>query len=465
VLRTDAAFTRWDVTDGTLTLADAPIAFSLAASELATTPAVRGRLHLPKQPIPVLLRLLEIEHDGPVGFAFDFDATEKRVRLTNLSANAYESLAVGSLTYSFGSPPGTRPSVKFAFEVDSIVVQSDPAATLALGGPGLLSLVAAAAASRPAQAPGQEPLLPLAALREIDWQGTLNIAELIYDGAHFPNTRIETTNRAGLIDATLNMPSFFGGTAASTISIDASRDEPLWRVSPTLSKVDSEPLMTWLDQKLYWAALLLADGEFEMRGNTEHELVNSLAGRSRFDGGQGTMDITQLKRAVQAIAQLAGGSDRINAWPERLNYQRLIGDWAVDGQNHTLDVALDNMALSMNGTYDPFTDAMDMYIDLTIRDDPELNTFQINSMLMGLAIPIRCKGPSSSPTCRADEAGVKKLIADALTGQAGSKATQRLDEVIEEQVPEEYQDAARELLKGFGILLQQTEQQQQQQQQ
>jgi hypothetical protein len=211
--------------------------------------------------------------------------------------------------------------------------------------------------------------------------------------------------------------------------------------------------------------LLLADGTFEMRGNTERELLSSIAGRSRFDGGQGTMDITQLKQAVQAIAQLAGGSERINAWPERLDYQRLTGDWVVDGQNHTLDVALDNMALSMNGTYDPFADAMDMYIDLTIQDEPDMNTFQINSMLMGLAIPIRCKGPSASPTCRPDEAGVKNLIADALAGQAGSEASERLDEVIEEQVPEEYQDAARELLKGFGILLQQTDQQQQQEQQ
>ncbi|TDJ40618.1 MAG: AsmA family protein [Gammaproteobacteria bacterium] len=469
-LRTDAAFTRWDITDGTLTLADALFTFSLAASELSTVPDVRGRLELLKQPIPALLRVLEIEHDGAVGFGFDFDATldpqDERVRLSNLSVDVYASQATGSLTYTFGSPQGSLPSVEFALDIDSIVLESEPAATVALGGPGLLGLVAAAAVTPPAtQAPDPEPLLPLEALRGIDWRGTLTIAKLVYNGAHFPDTRIETTNRAGLIEAALSMPSFFGGTATSNITIDARRDEPLWRVTPVLSKVDSEPLMTWLDQKLYWAALLLANGEFEMRGNTERELVNSITGRSRFDGGQGTIDITQLKRAVQVIAQLAGGSERIDAWPERLNYQRLTGDWTVDGQKHTLDIALDNMALSMNGTYDPFADVMDMYIDLTIRDEPELNTFQINSMLMGLAIPLRCKGPSTGPTCRADEAGVKNLIADALTGQAGSEATQRLDEVIEEQVPEEYQDAARELLKGFGILLKQTEQQQQQQQQ
>ena len=343
--------------------------------------------------------------------------------------------------------------------------QSEPAATLALGGPGLFRLVAASAATPSAQTFSEEPLLPLEALRDIDWQGTLNIAALVYDGAPFPNTRIETTNRAGMIEAALNMPSFFGGTATSDISIDASRDQPLWRITQSLSKVDSEPLMTWLDQRLYWAALLLADGEFEMRGNTERELVSSIAGRSQFDGGQGTMDITQLKQAVVAIAQLAGGSERINAWPERLNYQRLNGDWLVDGQKHTLDVALDNMELSMTGTYDPFADVMDMHIDLTIQDNPDLNTFQINSVLMGLAIPVRCKGPSASPTCRADQAGVQALITDALTAEAGSEASERLEDVIEEQVPEEYQDAARQLLQGFGDMLKQQQEQQQQEQQ
>lgn len=435
--------------DSTLTLADAPLNWSADVKNLDTDPVATGHVALVRQPIPRLLKILDVDHPAPMGAEFDFDATAARVRLTNLTADAFDSKATGTLTYNFSTPP----KVDFALRVDSVVIESTPNPAVAFGAPATLGLVAAAGGVDLAV----EPLLPLETLRGLDWQGTLDIAELVYDGARFPNTHVETVNRGGRVDATVDVPSFFGGTAASKISIDARPDTPVWRVTPALSKVDSEALMTWLDQKLYWAALLLADGEFELRGNTEADLVRSITGKSRFDGGQGTMDISQLKRAVQTVAQLAGSSDKVNAWPERLDYKRLVGNWAVDGQQHVIDLALDNIALAMNGTYDPFNDTMDMKIDVTVRNDPEIKTFQVNSMLMDLAIPVRCTGPTTGPTCRPDEQGVKNLIARALSGQAGEKTTQRIDKAIEENVPEEHREAARSLLKGFGELLKQSQ--------
>lgn len=435
--------------DSSVTLADAPFDVSAEVKDLATDPVAAGHLTLAKQPVPRLMAILEVEHPDPLGADFDFEATADRVRITKLAADALGTHATGTLTYALSTPA----KVDFALKLDSLVIESTTSNQISLGGPAPLGLIAAAGAVEF----GDEPLLPLETLRELDWQGTLDIAELVYDGARFPNTHIQTTNRGGQVDVDLDMPSFFGGTAASKVHIDARPDTPVWKVTPALSNVDSQALMSWLDQKFYWVALLLANGEFKLSGNTEGDLVRSIAGVSRFDGGQGTMDISALKSTMQTVAQLAGGSERVNAWPDRLEYKRLVGDWTVNGLEHVIDLALDNMTLAANGTYDPFVDTMDMKIDLTINNDPEIKTFRVNSMLMDLPIPVRCTGPTTSPTCRPDEQGVKSLLAKALTGEAGEKATERLDKAIEENVPEEHREAARSLLKGFGELLKQSQ--------
>ena len=204
--------------------------------------------------------------------------------------------------------------------------------------------------------------------------------------------------------------------------------------------------MAWLDQRLSWAALFLADGEVTMKGNTERALLTSIAGKTRFDGGQGKLDVSRLKQLALAVAAVAGGTGKVQTWPDILDYQRFDGDWNVDGLNHDMRVHIDNIRLDVDGTYDPYATDMDMQITFTIEDNPELTTFQVDPLLMNVGIPVRCTGTTQAPSCKVDQAGVRKIAADMLAGRAGAEADAKIDEAIDEKVPEEYRDAARSLL-------------------
>jgi hypothetical protein len=61
-------------------------------------------------------------------------------------------------------------------------------------------------------------------------------------------------------------------------------------------------------------------------------------------------------------------------------------------------------------------------------------------------LPIRCRGSLDAPKCSADEAGTRKLLTQALSG-SNPEMKEKLDQAIDEKVPEQYRDAARSLLE------------------
>ena len=115
------------------------------------------------------------------------------------------------------------------------------------------------------------------------------------------------------------------------MKVDTRDTAPQWHVVPKLTDVNSTALLAWLKKPYDWVAVFLAGGELVMEGNTPRELTNTLSGHTTFDGGKGTLDITEIKRQALALAAIAGGTDLVNAWPEHLKYQRFTGTWNTSG--------------------------------------------------------------------------------------------------------------------------------------
>ena len=97
-------------------------------------------------------------------------------------------------------------------------------------------------------------------------------------------------------------------------------------------------------------------------------------------------------------------------------------------------------------------DTLDLLGNVTIHETEEgvESPFEINPLLVGTPIPIRCQGPSADPTCRLDQDASRALIAQALQRDDESGLRRKLEEKIDEKVPEEYRDTARDLLDILG---------------
>lgn len=339
-----------------------------------------------------------------------------------------------------------RLAVEFDAAIDEFTIPTE-AEPIALGAGGFAA-VAFAAPAMTNDSSLDEPILPLEAIRAVDWDGVVRIARLDYGGTIFPNAKITTANSGGRMNGKLELPQVFGGSATSDWSIDARRT-PKWHLAPKLERIDSKALLEFLQERHEWVALFLGSSDLTMTGNTERELITSMKGKTTFDGGQGKLDIKGIRDIALAIAARVGGTERIAAWPEVLDYKRFTGNWDVDGTSHRLNVLLDNLAIDLEGTLDPITEALDMAVGVTVQDTAEYRSFEVDPLLMGLSLPIRCQGSVSEPRCKADEEGTKKLVAQVLSGK-NPELKAKVDKAIDEKVPEEYRDAARSLLDMLG---------------
>lgn len=431
----------FDLQNAHVEIANVKASFDVAVTDLLTSARYSGHLDLPQQSLDPLSDVLGTKFEAPIGIKTAFTATEKRVDLADAELRYGPSVVTGKV----GTTLGDKSNVAFDLATDRFVVPSTKTAVATLGG-GSFTVLAFAAPSVAVDSSTDEPLLPIELVRETDWNGKMAIGQLVYEGATFDRASIVSTNSSGAIDANVDLPSFFGGTAATALKIDARGDTPQWNVVPKLNHVDSQALLSWLQTKYDWIAFFMAGSNLTLHGNTRRDLIASMSGHTTFDGGQGMINITEIKNAALAVAKLAGGSDKVNAWPDRLKYQRFIGNWDASGAEHAIDVALDNLTFKAKGKIDTLADDMDLRATVTVNEDAKYQSFKVNSALMGLALPIRCKGSLAAPKCGADEEGTRQLVADALSGK-NPEAKKRLDKAIDEKVPEQYRDAARSLLE------------------
>ncbi len=308
-----------------------------------------------------------------------------------------------------------------------------------------------AAYQESAQPPDPEgAIIPVSVWRTVDWSGSCLLDRLTVQEENFSDVLLTLENSGGVSSTEVHIPDFFDGTAGAVVDIDASAEPVRWRIEPDLARADSTSLMEFLNQRMRWIAPLAYSGEITMTGNTREELVQSVRGQTTFDGGKGRIDIAQIKKPLLALATLLREPDRIAAWPDLWTYERLIGDWAINGTNHQLDLAFDNLTAAVNGDYDPLTDVLDMDVEFLFEDNPDMHSFDVNPVLVGLPIPMKCTGTLEAPQCGVTQEATQNFIAAVLTSEQGSKARERIDEVIEENVPEEYRETARGLLDILG---------------
>ena len=304
-----------------------------------------------------------------------------------------------------------------------------------------------------------DDLLPLDTFRAQNWDATCTIPNMESAGLTLTNVEVTARNEGGLSNINVNVPDFFDGTATVAVDINASRHSPRWKIKPDVRGADTQAVMNWLEQNLKWAAPLLFNGEFTMIGNTPNDLIGSVSGRAKFDGGQGKIDISAIKESAATLASLASAAGasvlpelqeaiaKVAAWPQELDYSKLAGDWKINGNQQNFDFALDNLSIRAAGVADAITDKLDMRAELTFNNDPNLHSFDIAPALQGIPIPVRCVGTMTEPDCGLDRSATQKVVASVLRGEAGSK----IQDAIADKVPEEYQDAANDLLEGlFG---------------
>ncbi len=354
------------------------------------------------------------------------DGTETKIALTALATldMNQDTLKLENMAFDYGGIRGTC-------EVDLSHLTRDPII---------------------AQKRTREDVLPLDTFRALDWFADCNIPRLNLEDIILKAIVVHSENTAARSNSSLRVPDVAGGSLVLDVDIDARTRTPQWSVRSDADGIQSQQIMDILSPKLHWAAPLLVGGTFKLRGNTPEALANSLNGTAKVDATQGTIDISAIKSSVLALAELAGKAEEIRTWPDRLEYQKFVGDWVVEGKNHVLDFTLENVKLAATGTLDPLAETLDMRGSITVEEHAALETFKINPALYGVPIPVRCQGTFGDPTCSLDRQAAQKTLTTIASRQVRERVDEKVGEALEDKVPEEYRETAREALEGLGGL-------------
>lgn len=296
-------------------------------------------------------------------------------------------------------------------------------------------------------------LLPLAVLSSYEVIGDCSWDALTYEGETFKNVETKLTNVAPSLNLYIEAPEFFSGSLITEVQVDFGQLPIRWTILPELTDVDSEQFLQWSNRNVEWAALVAMHSEATFRGNSMEQLYRTISADSHLDGGQGQINIAALKKQLASVALLTRRSDSVDAWPDVWAYEELTGSWQTRGQNQSFDLVLDHLAISGEGEVDYSTNVVEMLAHVTLGQAPEGSPYKVNPILQDTPLPFRCRGAANDVKCKLDKGATKQLVARALSGDDDTGLRRKLEQKIDDEVPEEYRETARSLLDILGRAL------------
>ena len=144
-------------------------------------------------------------------------------------------------------------------------------------------------------------------------------------------------------------------------------------------------------------------------------------------------------------------ASRSDVWP----YYQFRGDARINGQDVAFRFMLDHITGNADGTYDYLAGTADVRATITIGEAAPDTPVRVSEVLQDTPLPARCRGAVDDLRCRFDNDAARNLLADALQKDSDTGLRRKLEEKIDNDVPEEYRDLARDLLDVFGRALEQ----------
>ena len=295
-----------------------------------------------------------------------------------------------------------------------------------------------------------DDLLPVDSILAFDADFSCDLSRIVTDQYEFKSGQLNLNQSAGKSKVSLSIADFFGGKFQTATSIDVNVSPITWDISFSGADINSRKLLALTDSKLNWQAPLKVQGQLKLLGNTERALAKSVMGSANLDGGQGSIDIGQVKNALILINQLASTGEPVEALPDQLQYNNLTAAWTIQGEANTLIVDLDNLQANASGSIAFLDDNLSLAGEAVVQTPKPGQQIKLTPVLMDAAIPFNCKGKLAEPECKPNTEAVGKMLLQILKNSQQDKVKEKLDEVIEEKVPEQLREAAKQLLNLFG---------------
>lgn len=453
-------------TSGTVSLADSPVTLKLQAggeyglesgnlrlesfaldygglavsgdARIATLPTtfVDARFTLPVTSARLLEPLLDTELPiQTVTVAGELSGTPEELTLQNLAGTFDETSFKGGATILPEALEITRS--EFRLDKVNLDLYTSPAETV----------TSSNGTSTGAATDLTTELIPIDTLREYAINSIIRIDQLSLGTDTFNDMKINVTSDRDRLGVTANANTWSGKLV---VTLDTELKTPLSNLRVTLDGLDIGQFTTIEGV----TGKLTANSNLAFSGSTLGELESSITGKTVFTVAEGTLDVRPIKRMAQTIDSIRGQRSSISDWPDSMPFRQLTGEHVIDSglrQGQVLTVQVENLNLTAIGGINLADETLAYDVAAMFRKPVE-GEFRISDQLAGIRWPMTCLGrftDTPADLCFGEEGAISKIVADVVRQDLERRGKSKLEELIDEKIPKEYENLTRDLLKGL----------------
>jgi len=436
--------------NGTLSLATMTLTFSLDANNIFDVPGLKGSIAIPEFNALPLLKALDIplpqmqnsDALSKLSLTTNFKGTTKQIVLDNLFITLDNSNIDGRMVATVAP----RQSAEFALHMDTINLSDYMEVTDASDAKLTTPTTPINETATPTMEVDSE-VIPVLLLSEMQINGAFNIDTLIYDGYQFDNLKISVINQQAGLRINAQMAGYGGEFAfkSQVRNIDPE-SEPNGRTTLIVKDVDMA-LLTGLNAI---TGTLAMDSTTTFTGNRLSEVLASLDGNSNFTVSDGTLNVQAIKGIAAIVDGIQGKTSSLSTWPDQLPFKILQGkhsfeEGIIEGQQFSF--VMENMQVVGSGGLDYFSNTINYNIEATLKENVG-GQFTVSKNLAGIRWPLHCEGSidgTVSELCFANKGAVSNIVTEI----AKQAIRRKGEDKLLEKVPDEFKDAAKQLLKGL----------------
>lgn len=295
--------------------------------------------------------------------------------------------------------------------------------------------------------------LPIELLQSMNILGTHNVESLAIGGLQFGAINARLNVQDGVLNFDLRPVTLYDGQISTTVNFDTRPNPASLTSISSVRNVNVAGLANALPLARFAEGRLNVESVHTLYGRTVNQLLNSVSGTTSFSLDNNAIDISIIKQVFSSISVLspAGTGDVAQQWPDIVRFSSFAGHLILDqglDANQQFKVTMDNFEIAATGGVDLNADTFHYDTTLTVFGEPAPQTITVAPLYQGVGWPVVCDAAFSaepSEYCGPDFARVRDLFVQI----SRNEVQRRAQEAIQERVPEDLQDAARNLLDRF----------------
>jgi len=309
---------------------------------------------------------------------------------------------------------------------------------------------------------GDEPLLPLETIRDLDLAINFKQQAITAKDMKFKDLKLEITAKDGHLQLKHASTKLFEGQIDTTASLNAKSDKVLWDVNTDVSKLNIlEHLgdIEAMGYQLGGAGNINLTANFNSQGNSINSLQQFAKANAKvnvIDGAVTGINLNQM--ACEGFAYLNRDQVTKSDWPNETRFNMLEAEVSIDGQViESRKLAVENIGLKAlgQGTVNLAEKHLNYELELTPVGDLGDEACQVREKIKDIAIPIKCEGALGASPASLCGLNYKKLgqTAEKLAKkEAKRKIEKEVDRALDKQIDKHLggdKKAGKELKKLF----------------